>query len=135
MASQDPDSWMWARAREMLERAEKLQRQFFELRRSRSLRPTWEPPVDIFTTDAEIWILVALPGVEPEKLEIIVDGEILGIRGERSLPPECRHANVQRLEIPSGQFERRIELPRGQMELCSSELRNGCLLLTLKRRG
>ncbi len=119
----------------MLERAEKMQRQFFELRRSRSFRPTWEPPVDIFATDAEVWILVALPGVEPERLQVAVEGGILVVRGERSLPAECRQANVQRLEIPSGRFERQIELPSGHFELEARELRNGCLLLTLKKRG
>src|SRR6185436_7154123 len=116
-----------------LERAEKLQRQFFELRRPRSFRPTWEPPVDIFLTDRELWILVALPGVDPEKLEVSLEEGVLAVRGERSLPPECRRASVQRLEIPQGRLERHIELPPGRYELGDTELRHGCLLLSMKR--
>ena len=133
MSEQDADSWMWERAREILERAHKLQRQFFELKRSRYLRPTWEPPVDIFTTDDEVWILVALPGVEPDKLEIIIEGDVLIVAGERTLPQECRRAAVHRLEIPHGRFERHIELPQGRFEIGGKDLRCGCLFLSLRR--
>lgn len=133
MSDQEAESWMWERAREILERAHKLERQFFELKRPRYLRPTWEPPVDVFVTEEELWILVALPGVEADKLEVLLDGEILIVAGDRTLPPECRRAAVQRLEIPHGRFERQIELPKGRFEIGVRDLRDGCLVLSLKK--
>jgi HSP20 family protein len=133
MTQQVPDSWMWEKAHELLERADKLQRRFFQIGRSRYYRPTWEPPVDIFETDEELWIVVALPGVESESLEVVVDAGILNVSGERFLPSPCQRAAVHRLEIPHGRFERGIELPPGRYEVGNRELVRGCLVLSLKK--
>jgi len=123
---------MWERAWEVLEHVERIQRRMFELRSSRYSRPIWEPPVDIFKTDEDLWVLVALPGVAPEKLEVLIEEGALVVRGERSLPPECRHASVHRLEIPHGWFEREIELPPGRFRITLQECRHGCLFVSLK---
>jgi HSP20 family protein len=133
MANQDPYSWMWERAWDMIERAERLQRHLFEVKRSPYSRPTWEPPADIFATESQVWILVALPGVEPERVRVRLDQGLLSVTGERSLPPECRSASVHRLEIPLGRFERHVKLPEGRYEVLQQELRNGCLLLSLRK--
>ena len=61
-------AWMWAEACEMLARAERLHRQFFEPRRSAASRlPVWQPPADVLETEREVLILVALPGVDPAR--------------------------------------------------------------------
>jgi len=133
MSYQDPESWMWEKAREILERAERLQSRFFELRRSRCLRPTWEPPIDVFETESALWVLVALPGVESERLEVFIEGGVLIVVGERTLPVECRTATVHRLEIPHGRFERQVALPSGRFELDRRDLRCGCLVLSLRK--
>lgn len=133
MAQQDPDSWMWDKARELLERADRLHRRFFQLGRSRYNRPTWEPPVDIFETDEEFLIVVALPGIEPERIEILMESGVLTITGERTMPVPCRRATVHRLEIPHGRFERNIELPQGRFDLVRRDQACGCLLLHLKK--
>ena len=124
---------MWDKARELLERADKLHRRFFQLGRPRYNRPTWEPPIDIFETEEALWIIVALPGVEPERTEIIIDSGILTITGERYMPAACQRATVHRLEIPHGRFERNIELPAGQFELAQREMTCGCLFINLKK--
>lgn len=116
----------------MLERAERLQRQFFHLRTS-SRRPTWEPPVDVFETHNALWILAALPGVTPAQLSIAFDNGALLIAGERALPGELRSAKIHRFEIPHGRFERRVDLPAGQYAVDHKELVNGCLLLRLRK--
>lgn len=133
MTQYDPDTWMWEKARELLERADKLQRKFFHLGRPRNHRPTWEPPVDVFDTDEALWIIVALPGVEADRIEITLDGGTLTIAGERSIPPPCRRATVHRLEIPHGRFERSIDLPAARLEIDTHELACGCLFIHLKK--
>jgi HSP20 family molecular chaperone IbpA len=125
--------WMWAEAWDVLERAERLHRQFFRLALSGARPPVWEPPVDVFETERDLSILVALPGVEPGCIEIGVSGGAVMVAGERPVPPAFRAAAVHRLEIPYGRFERRIELPPGRYEMGSRELVNGCLLLTLRK--
>ena len=127
---------MWAEACELLERAERLHRQFFQLGSQQAPgRPMWEPPVDLFETEQDLWILVALPGVEPTQVEVrIEDGELI-VAGDRHLPSESRAAVIHRLEIPHGHFERRIVLPPGRLEVGRRELVNGCLTLSLRKRG
>jgi HSP20 family molecular chaperone IbpA len=126
---------MWVEGFDMLDRADRLHRQFFHPGRARARRPTWEPPVDMFETEDDLWILVALPGVAPERVEVAVDTGALIVAGERPMPVECRAATIHRLEIPHGRFERRISLPTGRFELGRRELVNGCLAIGLRKLG
>lgn len=135
MPFDEPTGWMWAEAFDMMERAERLHRQFFRRGRSPARRPTWEPPVDIFETERELWIQTALIGVPPEQVDVRIDGGVLIIVAERRLPEETREAAIHRLEIPFGRFERRIALPAGRFEIGRRELQNGCLTLTLRKLG
>jgi HSP20 family protein len=127
MASHDPAITMWAEACAMLERGERLRRQFF----GRSSPAAWEPPVDMFETDRELLIVVALPGVAAGQVEIVIADGVLIVAGERSLPIAGRAA-IHRLEIPHGRFERRIPLPAGRYALDGRELADGCLSLRLR---
>jgi HSP20 family molecular chaperone IbpA len=88
----DPRRWMWAEACSMIERAEQLHRQFFQPGFAAAPGACWEPPVDIFETDRELWIVVALPGVAAGQVEIVIAGGVLVVTGERSLPIAGRHS-------------------------------------------
>jgi HSP20 family molecular chaperone IbpA len=125
----DPMSVMWAHACEMLEEAERLQRQFFYIGRER--RSAWEPPVDIYEGERDFTVCVALPGVSSSQIEIAFDKGMLIIAGERVLP--AGSALIRRLEIPHGRFERRIALPSPGIALARRELIDGCLVLTLSK--
>ncbi|GIX28570.1 MAG: heat-shock protein [Burkholderiales bacterium] len=133
MTIRDTPEWMWAEACELLERADRLQRRFFQLGRGLARRPTWEPPVDIVEDGALVTILVALPGVPSEAVEVMIDGPMLRVVGHRPLPAGSRRAVIHRLEIPYGRFERRIELVAGRLQLERQELRDGCLRLLLRK--
>jgi len=133
MTDHDPETWMWERARAILEQADRMQRRAVRTRRPGTPHPSWEPPVDVFETATEIWILVALPGVELERIAIDVAGSALVVAGERTLPPAFRSAVVHRLEIPHGRFERHIDLPPGTYELGQKQAIDGCLFLSLHR--
>lgn len=132
MTARDLEAWMWAEACEALARAERLHRQFFRIG-APAPRPVWEPPVDIFESGPELWIVAALPGVAAAGLEIGVDDGVLIIAGDRPAPALRRAAAIHRLEIPQGRFERRIALPAGHFELVQRELVDGCLTLVLRR--
>jgi HSP20 family molecular chaperone IbpA len=124
---------MWSQAVEMLEQADRMHRQFF--RHVGSVQaPRWEPPVDVYHSGEEILVVVALPGVAPERVELSVQGEELVVRAERALPRRAVGAAIQRLEIPYGLFERRLALPPGTYDLMAQEFTNGCLHLLLARR-
>jgi HSP20 family protein len=134
MTVSNPRVWMWNEALAMIARAEHLHRRFFEPGISMQAA-CWEPPVDIFETDRELWIVVALPGVEHEDLDVSTDADVLQVAGQRRLPVAARTATIHRLEIPHGRFERRIRLPSARLVLGRSELANGCLVVNLTKRN
>lgn len=128
MSPSDPRRIMLNEALAVFARAEQLQRQFFEPGGSATC---WEPPVDVFETEDEFWIIAALPGVEPGELSVSIEGPILRMAGQRRLPLAARTASVHRLEIPYGSFERRLRLPAQALTLEQSDLTNGCLIIRL----
>lgn len=129
----DLETWMWAEACEALARAERLQREFFRLGPP-STRANWEPPIDIFETERELWIVAALPGVAAGAIEVTLADGVIQIAGERRAQAEQQHAAIHRLEIPQGRFARRIALPGGTYELTRRDARDGCLTLVLLKR-
>ena len=122
---------MWADALSLLESAERLQRQFF--RAGATARARWEPPVDVFQDKEGLWIFVAVPGVSPDQIEVVMEETTLVVRGERPLPLACREAHILRLEIPYGAFERRIALPPGRYQVLQRLLEQGVLVLGLRK--
>jgi HSP20 family molecular chaperone IbpA len=135
MSSRNPSDWMWAHAVELIEQAERMQRQFFRLAASPRARPTWEPPVDVFEDEGAIVIVVALPGVPPEHVELSFEPGALVVRAERRLPFSGACGAVRNLEIPYGYFERRIPLAEARLEAGTREFLNGCLILRLQKAG
>lgn len=133
MRSRDPRTWMWAQALEMLEQADRLHRQFFEPGPARVAGPSWEPPIDVVDNGSEAWVLVALPGVPPGRVELAFEGGTLAVRGERMLPAEYHQGTIRRLEVPYGRFERRITIPPGRFDLAEKRFENGCLVVRLLR--
>lgn len=128
----DLETWMWAEACDILEKADRLHRQFFRPTITNTRYPTWEPPVDIYETHYEFIITIALPGVTPEHLNITLENDHLTIDGQRRLPTSAT-SQIRRLEIPYGRFERRIQLPAGHFEIATREWVNGCLLISLRK--
>jgi HSP20 family molecular chaperone IbpA len=126
---------MWAEACDLIEQADRLHRHFFRLNTSNRAQAAWEPPVDVFESERELMIVVAMPGVPAERVRVTNEPGLLVVRGERPLPFAARPLTVRQLEIPYGAFERRIPLPAGLFETGTPELTNGCLLLRLRRIG
>jgi HSP20 family protein len=132
MQDRDPKAWMLAQAIELLNAAERLQRQFFHVGVSGGV-PVWEPPIDMYADASGLGVWVALPGVAPHLLEVVVESSSIVVRGARTLAAALSAGSILRLEIPYGSFERRIALPKGDYQMVEMELEHGCLRLYLKR--
>jgi HSP20 family protein len=130
----DPADWMWAHAVELMDQAERMHRQFFRLASSkRREQAKWEPPVDVFEDEDEVAVVVALPGVTADRVEVSSEGSTLVVRAERPVPFSGSRCAVRQLEIPYGSFERRVALPRGPFEAIAHELIHGCLVVRLRK--
>lgn len=129
----DPTDWMWAQACDMIDQAERMHRRFFTLASSPRAQASWEPPADVLEDERELVVVVALPGVTADRVEVAIEAGSLRVRAERPLPFRGSRRAVRRLEIPYGFFERRIPLPAGRYEAGPQELNHGCLVVRLKK--
>ncbi|MGH6960085.1 MAG: Hsp20/alpha crystallin family protein, partial [Dongiaceae bacterium] len=83
----------------MIERAERVHQRFFELSGA-AAQPCWEPPVDMVETETALFIEIALPGVEPQRIEARFEQGLLILIAERDLPLPAEPAVIRRLELP-----------------------------------
>jgi len=135
MARDAARDWMWSEAVAMLARAERMHRELFRPAGTQAQLPAWEPPVDILETDYEVLALVALPGVDADSAQAIIEDGDLVIAGTRTAPAEWRTAVIHRLELPQGRFYRRVRLPAGRYTNVSRAVVAGCLVITLQKAG
>ena len=135
MAGDAARDWMWSEACEMLARAERMHRELFRPAGTEKRQPAWEPPVDILETEFAVLALVALPGVDIENAQAVIEDGDLVITGTRVLPPELRTATIHRLELPQGRFYRRLRLPAGRYSTVRRAVVAGCLVITLQKAG
>ena len=123
---------MWGEALSMLDRAQRLQRQFFI-----HASVAWEPPVDIVETGDTLQMHVALPGVSADAITVALDPAGITISALRAFPCRTEGGRIHRLEIPYGRFERHIGLslgdPDSPLELAEKKLQDGILTLTFRR--
>ncbi|MFH0811179.1 MAG: Hsp20/alpha crystallin family protein [Pseudomonadota bacterium] len=77
-----------------------------------SLAPRgWRPAVDIFEEADGVVLLAELAGVDPEAIEVTLDGSIVRIAGSRKAAIAGAPVSYYQLEIDHGQFERIFRLP------------------------
>jgi len=124
---------------------ERLERQMDDLVERLMRRPTpsayqraWAPRVDVYETADAYICVVELAGIEPSAVTVEVEGEQIAITGTRLPARPGEEAECLQLEIPFGEFERRLALP-SPVDAGQSSADSGDGLLTIRlpkiRRG
>lgn len=94
------------------------------------------PRCDMARTDTEYTILVDLPGVPKEALEVNAIGDELTISGDRPQETLPEGAEVLRSERGHGRFSRVVQLPTEvDVTAVRAKLDSGVLRVTLPRRA
>lgn len=75
------------------------------------LNGTWIPAVDVAEEDDAYVVKVELPGVNKEDVKIMLESNILTIRGEKKAEGEVKQKNYHRTERSYGAFQRSFTLP------------------------
>lgn len=133
MSSERQYDWMWIQACEVLDQAERLQRQFLRYLGPGADAALWEPPVDMQETPEGLVLLFALPGVTPEQIEVRLEPTALTVSATRPLKLVHPDARIRRIEIPHGRFVRRIPLAGVPLEVTATRYEHGCLEVRLTR--
>lgn len=94
------------------------------------------PRYDLIEVPSEgYWILMDLPGVHRDDLEVTTVGDDLTVSGQRARPELPDGADVRRSERAFGRFRRSIRMPADvDADRVGAKLENGVLRLTLPRR-
>lgn len=94
------------------------------------------PPINIGTTPTSTEILAFLPGIDPAKVEVVLDKGVLTLTGERqeASPAESDQVSVYRRQRFQGKFKRAINVPDDvDPEQVSATYRDGVLTVSLRR--
>ena len=87
------------------------------------------PAVDIYQDQDNVIVEMDAPGIDPEKIDISVENDVLSVSGSREEKSEIKKENYYRKEIRSGSFARSVILP---MQVKGNEAQASCKKGTLK---
>lgn len=92
---------------------------------------TW-PRVELSESDGEIRVTAEVPGLDEKDIEVLLDDDVLTIRGEKKTAAE--NNDRQFSECFYGRFERRIALGRElEADQVNASFKNGVLTVTLPK--
>jgi HSP20 family protein len=94
----------------------------------------WTPLSDIYETDKEIVLKVELPEVKKEEVEVILENNVLILRGERKFEEKTDRENYHRIERHYGEFMRSFTVPTFvDPTRINAEFKDGVLTVTLPK--
>ncbi len=94
----------------------------------------WAPKVDIKEEEKEFVVFADIPGVDPNDIDIEMDGNTLTVKGERKSDKEEKSKNYYRLERTTGKFYRQFTLPESvDSAKISAKTKNGVLAIHLPK--
>jgi HSP20 family protein len=69
------------------------------------------PPVNLYVNEHDLLLTLEMAGIDPEKIDVTVTGDVVSIRGERRADAAAPGESFHRRERPVGRFNREVHLP------------------------
>jgi len=113
---------------------EELFADLWQVPRFAGTRRGFRPNVDSFHAEDsnELTVVVEVPGVDPESLNLVVGERMLVIEGERRRPKVVGYVSYQQMEIEYGPFQRQVRLPKNvDPQRAHARYENGMVTITL----
>lgn len=94
----------------------------------------WIPAMDIEEEDDRIRLLVEVPGVKPDDVEVTVENGVLTVSGEKKYERQSGSNGSRTFERRYGRFERSVRLPQHvDADQITAHHENGVLTLDLPK--
>ncbi len=95
---------------------------------------TWRPPIDVYESPETITIVAEIAGMEREEIEVVLEGDIVSLRGTRPDPNVGDSRAFHEAHIAYGAFAADIYVPFSvDNERASATYQNGFLKIELPR--
>ncbi len=108
---------------------------FSEMTPARRERSGFTPAIDMYEEDNNVIVETQLAGIDPDKVDISVDNDVLSIQGESEKKSEVEDKDYYRKEIRRGGFYRSIPLPASvDGDQASAVAENGVLRISVPKR-
>jgi HSP20 family protein len=92
------------------------------------------PQIDVTESDEEYRITAELPGLEEKDFEVVLEDDILTLKGEKPVSKESAEANYRRAESSTGSFERKLRFQKPiDSKQVTARYKNGVLTVTLPK--
>ncbi|MFA5109079.1 MAG: Hsp20/alpha crystallin family protein [Patescibacteria group bacterium] len=92
------------------------------------------PAIDMYEDKDNVIVETQLGGIDPEKVDISIENNVLTIKGESEKKSEVEDKNYYRKEIRRGSFYRSIPLPtKVDGDKASAESGEGILKITVPK--
>jgi HSP20 family protein len=96
--------------------------------------PVWTPAIDLYETPGELVLMVDLPGVKPDSIDLSLTGNVLSLRGDK-VAVEVPGGHGRSKERPLGQFHRQVTLTEAvEFDRVQAELKDGVLTVKLPKQ-
>lgn len=93
-------------------------------------------PVDMYRENHSLIIKLHVPGISPDKIDILVEDDYLQVKGNREDDIETEDQQYYYREIKSGSFTRTVQLPVAVMKTeTRAEYKDGVLRIVLPIKG
>lgn len=94
----------------------------------------WRLALDVSENDDAFMVEAALPGIDPDELDITLEDNILTIQGETKAEREVEESRYHLRERRFGRFSRSLQLPTAiNADAVEAEYKNGVLTLTIPK--
>ncbi len=91
-------------------------------------------PIDMYQTDDDVVVKATMPGVNPDEVDISIQGDTLNISGEHKEEQETKEENYLYRERRYGSFSRSVMIPTVvEADKAEATFENGVLTLTLPK--
>ena len=95
---------------------------------------TWSPLADVQETADAYIVLVELPGLSPDEVDVDVEADALTVRGQRRVASSARPDSFHRMERSYGPFRRSFRFPEDvDPARVAAQFRDGLLRLELPK--